>query len=453
VHSLKNSTVIVVGLSIMLLLVPGFGTISPALVVRAQTPPVFKTPINISNDKGSAQDPNIQNIGSQVYVVWTERSGGIRFRESPDGGVTWNPPLNMSALRISNLGGSTQYPLMSENGTNVYVTWAQPIGATGLQIMEATSKNSGVSFNPPVQLTNGSAPFGFIGPAIASWGNNVYVGYDNTSDGHGYGNEHAFVTCSSDAGATWTHPFHYGFYHEAQIAASEGKYVYAIADGSLVVSSDNCATWTTMNVGHIGAEAWLGEYSTNAYASWETKGSNGNVQVTSSHDNGSTWSNVVNLTVTNAWAPMIGSFGNSAWIALQTHPGSSASQIYVSTTTNNGTTWSIPTSLSGTPARGSDTSFPFTVATSDGQNVFVAWSQQISSGYWIMRIASRADGGSTWSSTPSSPASATISQNVKGQAGNNNDVATGAISAFGTHCYVVWQFISGGSNQIYFSSS
>ncbi|MDA4130159.1 MAG: hypothetical protein OK457_05275, partial [Thaumarchaeota archaeon] len=189
--------------------------------------PSFSKPINISHDTASAQDPNVQSVGTHVYAVWTERSGGIKFRASPDGGVSWGPPLNKPALTISSPGGTSQYPLMSANGSSIYVVWAQTIGRTGLQIMEATSTNAGVSFRKPVQLTFGSPTGGFIGPVISSWGKNVYIAYDNNTGG-----QHSFVTCSSNAGAlgSWTHPFQFGVYHEPQIAAWGGKYVYAIGD-------------------------------------------------------------------------------------------------------------------------------------------------------------------------------------------------------------------------------
>src|ERR1700730_2805674 len=130
-----------IGFAILLFVAPILATFSPAVVVRAASAPTFGKPVNISNDSSSAQDPNVQNVGTHVYIAWTERSGGIRVRQSPDGGVAWVPALNMPALRISNVGGTAQYPLMSENGTNVYVVWAQSVGKTGLQIMEATSTN------------------------------------------------------------------------------------------------------------------------------------------------------------------------------------------------------------------------------------------------------------------------------------------------------------------------
>ncbi|MDA4129134.1 MAG: hypothetical protein OK457_00025 [Thaumarchaeota archaeon] len=54
-----------------------------------------------------------------------------------------------------------------------------------------------------------------------------------------------------------------------------------------------------------------------------------------------------------------------------------------------------------------------------------------------------------WTSAPG----INVSQNAVGQAGNSNDVATAEISANGVHCYAVWQYVNGASNQIYFSSS
>jgi hypothetical protein len=107
-------------LTAILVLASLLGFLLPLGLINAKAAtPLFSTPINLSNDQASAQDPNVQNVGNHVYVTWTERTGGIKFRERPDGGVTWSPALNRPALRISNSGGTTQYPLMSANGSNV----------------------------------------------------------------------------------------------------------------------------------------------------------------------------------------------------------------------------------------------------------------------------------------------------------------------------------------------
>jgi len=442
-----NFVPIILTLIILLFLAPIVASFLPISYAVAQ--PTFGKSINVSVDSASAQDPNVQNVGNHVYVVWTERSGGIKFRSSMDGGGTWNPPLSKPASRISTVGGTAQYPLMSANGSNVYVVWAQSIGGTGLQIMEATSLNSGTSFGTPVQLTTGSPAGGFIGPTIASWGNNVYVAYTNSSN-----NQHAFVTCSANAGTqgSWTRPLEYGAYHESQIYAHGGMNVYAIADydNSLIVSSNNCGTFRHVNLASaIISEPWIWGYGPNVYAAWEGKGSGSQITYTKTNDHGATWSTTANFSLVDVWAPQIGAFDNSAWIAMQQHPGSSASQIYLFASTDGGTSWSAPISLSGAPAPGRDTSFAFTIATSDGKNVFAAWSQQLAPGHWVLLVSYSADDGSSWTAAPG----INVSKNPSGEAGNNSDVANAAISAFGTHCYAVWQFMKGASSQIFFASS
>ena len=243
---------LVANLSIFLILSCSLVLGSSAVAVNS-SPPVFSKAINISNDPASAQDPNVQSVGTHVYVAWTERSSGIRFRESSDGGVSWTPALNSPALRISSLGGTTQYPLMSANGSNVYIAWAQSVGKTGLQIFEATSTNFGLSFGTPVQLTSGSPVGGYVGPVIASWGNNVYVGFNDFTN--------SLITCHSTGGAagSWTLPFAYGANREAQIAAWGGKYVYALStNATLSVSSNNCISFHKFAlIPKIQSEPWI----------------------------------------------------------------------------------------------------------------------------------------------------------------------------------------------------
>jgi hypothetical protein len=153
-------------------------------------------------------------------------------------------------------------------------------------------------------------------------------------------------------------------------------------------------------------------------------------------------------TVPDSWAPMLWAHGNSAWIAERQNPGGSAGQVWVYTTTNNGTSWNNPVSLSGRGASGSAETFPYTVASSDQVNVFVAWSHQIRSGYWTFMISYSGDGGIHWTAPPG----INVSKNNNGEAGRETDIATGAISSYGATCYAAWQYTSGTSNQIYYAT-
>jgi hypothetical protein len=417
----------------------------------AYNQPVFSMPLNLSDDGNAsvllnATNPDVMSVGLHVYVVWSEYSTGIYFRESTDGGVTWNPPLNDSATIISRPGGRASAPLLSANGSNVYVVWSQYY-ATQAQVFEATSTNYGVSFGIPVQLTN--VPYQpAVGPAItpvvASWGSTVAVAYS--------ANQQSYVLASPNNGSTWSTAIKFANNREPQVAVYQNN-VYAVADGfnisatnpiNYTVSNNAGADWSTpasFNASDPGSEAWVAAAGSNVYVAWEAKGGTSTIYETTSNDYGNTWSSVIELTnpalIRDAWAPMIWAYGNSSWIAVHTSPGGADSQVYVYTTTNAGATWSTPVSLSGPVGAEGTTSFPFTVSSSDGVNVFVAWSQQLSPNYWSLILSYSGDGGSTWTPAPGID----VSQNANGtQASNNNDLADAAIWSSGASVFATWQY-------------
>ena len=118
----------------------------------ASPPPSFSAAMNLSNDAGKAKQPAVSNNGQYVFVAWTEGSGGIRFRASPDGGVSWVPSTSSPARRISPPGGGAQFPVMiaadgfqSVSAGDVYVG----LGADGFgdsSIFVAVSNDNGSSF-------------------------------------------------------------------------------------------------------------------------------------------------------------------------------------------------------------------------------------------------------------------------------------------------------------------
>ena len=415
-----------------------------AYLSSGYTQPVFNTPINLSNDSGRAQFPDVVNVGIHVYAAWTEGSRGIFFRASSNGGSTWAPPLSSSALRISPTGGTTQYPVMSANGSDVYVAWSQTVGTTGLQVFEATSTNYGLSFTAG-QVTSGTSSNGFITPVVASWGSNVYIVYS----GNG---KNSYVVSSNNYGATWRAPYRYAVTFEPEVAVM-GSNAYAVADGiQFAVTHNAGASWTqVLTQRYNGDEPMIAVSGTHVYIVAQSRTANGHIWLISSSNNGNSFGarKVVSGSVPNDWAPMVGAYGNSVWAAWHNNPGGSASQEWVTTSTNTGSSWSAPLSIGGT---GHWVGWPFQVSTTDGKNVFIVWPQQVTSSpnYWVVRASYSGDGGATWSAPPG----ISVSQNSNGQAAPENDIANAAISTYGSRAFAVWQFIStSGTNQIYFTSS
>lgn len=443
----RKSTALIVVVAAFLLAVTSLASpwVNSQAYAQTVASPAFSKPINLSNDTAVAQFPNVQSVGGHVYVSWTENSSGIKFRESSNGGKTWGGTLTVS----KGVSGMAQYPLMSANGSNVYVVWSEGASSSSVQVYEATSTDYGASFSSPVAVTSGAGPY--VTPVIASWGNNVYVAYIYNG-----ANKAAYVSCNSNRGqGTWTAPFYLGN-REPQLAAWGGQDLYAVADWSVSVTNNNCVHWQQHTPGQwkvgtlLPREPWIWAFGSSVYVVWETGGTGSVVRLLMSHDYGSSWTTPKTLSgsMPDAWAPMMWAYGNSAWIAFREYPGGAKGQVWVLSTSNNGKNW-VSTSLSGVAGKGTAETFPYTVRSSDGVNVFVAWSHQVKPGYWTFVVSYSSDGGKTWTASPGLD----VSNNKNGEAGYENDVATGSISSSGTHCYAVWQYTDGTTNQIYFTHS
>jgi BNR repeat-like domain len=422
--------------------------LSSASVASSQV--TFGSAINLSNDNGYAQTPNVQALGSNVYAVWSEGSGGILFRASSNYGASWGATRKISVVS----GNAQRQVLMSDNGSNVYVVWPQQVGSTGLQIFESTITDYGNGPFTTTQLTHGN--FGFTVPVVASWGSDVVVAYGNGSNSKTA--SVLWYTMSTNAGASWSAPSNYGFgcssgcfIPEPQVYIWE-NHVYVVGDYGFVESPNSGKSWNIVKIpalDNAGREPWIWGYGPNVFVAWFSEPSGGTNQIyyVYSNNNGESWSAVGDLSTSlpDSINPMVWAFGNTSWVAVVQHPGSSEGKIWVYTSTNAGKSWSSPALLSG-PGQ---VSYPWTVASSDGQNVFVGYSQKTSFG-WIVRVGYSSNGGLSWSSPPSANASG----NTKGKAGQAQDQADTAIASSGAHCYAVWQYISpSGASQIYFSSS
>ena len=220
--------------------------------------------------------------------------------------------------------------------------------------------------------------------------------------------------------------------HEPEVAAW-GNNGYAVADGGYVYTSDSGATWHKVSI-FTGSEAFVAAWGTNVVVAGETKGSSSVIKVEASHNSGVTFTSpfTVSQTITDSWAPMVNVWGNLMYVAWRSNPGSFNSQEYVAVSNDAGVSWGTPIPIG---VSGRDNQWPFTIAIS-GQSTFIMWSEKVratSTSPWQTLVSYTSDNGSTWTLLPS------LSTTPSSGAQPEMDIATGAISAFSSHGFAVWQ--------------
>ena len=133
--------------------------------------------INLSN--GTSQLPQIAAQGNNVYVVWQDNTPGnydIFYTHSSDNGNSFEPIVN-----LSNNNGTSQLPQIAAQGNNVYVVW-QDNTPGNYDIFYTHSSDNGNSFEPIVNLSNNNGTSQL--PQIAAQGNNVYVVWQDNTPGN-----------------------------------------------------------------------------------------------------------------------------------------------------------------------------------------------------------------------------------------------------------------------------
>lgn len=455
-------------------------------------------PTVISGSTAAAEEPAIQTSsnGQDVYVAWTQGSGGIMFRESTDGGSSWG-----SILKISTGSGTSQYPVMitgdgyqSPNSGDIYVSWAQTVSGT-LQIFVASSSNGGTSFTTKQVSTGGG-----ITPVLAASGPNTYVSwYQNTPCPatalnrvvNGTTEACIYVDSSTNNGASWGVPVELNpsTRGESQIVAS-GSDVYLVADGTYFSSygfngtwkgSGSVSTgWTTPEqvygfymVGStisFGREPWIAASGLDVYITFNavdlSTSSTYRIYGVTSNNGGATWysgtstsaSNqltsfppaittaaeqqkfLMSGTVSDDWEPENVALGSNAFLTFHSL---SNQGIYLTTTTDGGSSWSTPVQV---PGQSSGTSAYAHIFTSDGTNFWVLWGQVKSGSTWNAYVSYSGNSGVSWS------APLDISNNGKGVAAGNQDVTLFWIASIGTTCFAVYTYTSGSTSQVWFSS-
>ena len=136
----------------------------------------FGDVVNLSNNTGFSEHPQMAVNGNNVHIVWaddTSLNRDIYFISSNDGGQTFGDVVN-----LSNNTADSYNQEISVSGDNVYVVWqdAQKLTQGNSSISFISSNDGGQTFGDVVNLSNNAGKTSF--PKISSSQENVYVAWN-----------------------------------------------------------------------------------------------------------------------------------------------------------------------------------------------------------------------------------------------------------------------------------
>src|SRR5574339_620122 len=129
---------------------------------------------NLTQNEDDSVYPQISSSSKSVYVVWQESVGNyasknydIFFMKSNDGGDTFGDPVN-----LSNNPGFSEHPQIAAVGDNIYIAWVDDSSGER-KVMFCKSPDSGKTFSEIIVVDQST-----IGPhhaELAAKGKNVYI--------------------------------------------------------------------------------------------------------------------------------------------------------------------------------------------------------------------------------------------------------------------------------------
>jgi len=379
--------------------------------LQAQIAPSAPTLLNSNGTTDSGLDiwPETTTDGAGNWVtVWTshEDLGGtagtdqdIFVATSSDNGASWTAPALLNSNGTSD-AGSDIYPHITTDGSGNWVaTWIsqEDLGGTAgtdPDVFVATSTDNGASWSAPALLNNnGDTDTGSdvtldtttngTGTWVTTWNSTENLG------GTAGGDFDIFVATSLDNGATWSGPTLLNTNGTSDVGT---EYSPAIA-------TDKLGNWVTC----FRSDEDLGG----------TAGTDIDIFVATSTDDGASWSAPILLNTNgntdsgSDFRPVIATDGGGNWVAAWESDedlGGTAGtdrDVFVTTSTDNGASWSAPALLNTNGASDSGGDINTSLQTDGIGNWVTAWESTdtlggtVGNDYDIL-AATSTDNGASW---------------------------------------------------------
>jgi hypothetical protein len=133
----------------------------------------FGSPINLSDNGGFSEHPQIASVGNHIYVVWVDESSGereIMFSKSSDNGSTFS-----DSIVVSQDSMSPYHVELAAEGQNVYIVW----NSFGIEmrniILLSKSNDAGKTFGELTEIGLGDLE---TYPKIAASADEYFITWD-----------------------------------------------------------------------------------------------------------------------------------------------------------------------------------------------------------------------------------------------------------------------------------
>lgn len=232
----------------------------------------FSNTVDLSNNNSTDFAPKVATSGNYVYVAWSEitsdkKNSDLIFRVSKDGGETFGPKIKINQDNNSTGMYNTDFIQLATYDSIVYVKWwdvhFMPNGAETDHLMFKRIIDGDTTIGKTIELTGNDAKPMDIGQdsIVSVTGNNVYVSWLEFPSQLMPG-QHTFFRKSSDGGFSF--------------------------DGIVDLNRQINETFGLSNMKMTG-------YGNNVYVAGDTGSQTRELFFRASNDNGTTFSNMVDL--------------------------------------------------------------------------------------------------------------------------------------------------------------
>lgn len=415
----------------------------------------FSKPVNLTNNFRDSVYSQVASHGNNVYMVWQENPPSpiqgtdsvnydIFIKKSTDGGLTFGKEVN-----LSNNPGFSEHPQIAASGNNVYVVWidnSPSIGssdATGnKKILFRKSIDDGNTFGETVILSD-IPNADSSNQEIAAAGNNVYIIWQVTplptedqDSINGSNRQDSDNDNNSDKGSINVDRF------------SSISFIASVDNGE-TFKEVKCLTNTAFKsypkiaayrndiyiVWNIGI---IGDINNSNNANNNNNPNNG-IFFIKSYDNGNTFSSLTKLNAdwNSIGESQVAAYGNKVYVVWGGNPdGKVAGNLFYTTSSNNGANFSAPRSLT-------DKNTLNVEVAADVNFVYIAWQGVLPNDNEEIFFKKSSDAGATF---------AEVKENISKNEGISECTSI-TISEDTKKVYLAWEDSPAGNHEILFVRS